>query len=322
MRNLHYKMRSLPTPLGGLALGIASLGWCLENAFPLHGYAQIIGAIIAILMILGLLGRFLLHPDTLLDDLKHPVLGSILPTFAMTSMVIAKMLSLYFELLGTVIWLGAIVVHVIFLLTFIYHRARQFSLHHIVPSWFIPPIGLIVADVTCPSPEYYGLAMILLVISLLCYAFMLPVVIYRLIFITEIPDAAKPTIAILAAPASLSLAGYLTIVQEPSLLVISILLGIALLMTIIVYCALFKLLRLPFSPGFAAFTFPLVIGATALYKLSDLAKTHELTLAIGNQLRILANIELAIATAMIVYVCFAFAKFYWPKNEFNALTKK
>ena len=34
-KKLHYKVRGLPTPLAGLALGIASLGWCLENALPL-----------------------------------------------------------------------------------------------------------------------------------------------------------------------------------------------------------------------------------------------------------------------------------------------
>ncbi|MCW1889915.1 hypothetical protein OK016_13235 [Vibrio chagasii] len=32
--------------------------------------------------------------------------------------------------------------------------------------------------------------------------------------------------------------------------------------------AFFKLLRLPFSPGYAAFTFPIVIGATALFKIA------------------------------------------------------
>jgi tellurite resistance protein TehA-like permease len=36
-----------------------------------------------------------------------------------------------------------------------------------------------------------------------------------------------------------------------------VLLGIAVLMTGIIYLAFIKLLRLPFSPGYAAFTFPL-----------------------------------------------------------------
>ena len=54
------------------------------------------------------------------------------------------------------------------------------------------------------------------------------------------------------------------------MLLVAVLLGIAVLMTGIIYLAFIKLLRLPFSPGYAAFTFPLVIGATALFKVGQL----------------------------------------------------
>ena len=47
-KKLHYKVRGLPTPLAGLALGIASLGWCLENALPLAGWGQTPGAVIGL----------------------------------------------------------------------------------------------------------------------------------------------------------------------------------------------------------------------------------------------------------------------------------
>ena len=45
-RKLHFKFRGLPTPMAGLALGVASLGWCMENALPLHGFGQLTGAVI------------------------------------------------------------------------------------------------------------------------------------------------------------------------------------------------------------------------------------------------------------------------------------
>ena len=48
----------------------------------------------------------------------------------------------------------------------------------------------------------------------------------RLIFGQTVPTAAQPTIAILAAPASLSLAGYLTVNQQPTILLVG-LLGVA-----------------------------------------------------------------------------------------------
>lgn len=51
--------------MAGLALGIASLGWCLENALPLHGWGQIAGAVIASSLLFLLVCRFALHADTL-----------------------------------------------------------------------------------------------------------------------------------------------------------------------------------------------------------------------------------------------------------------
>ncbi|MDG2681526.1 C4-dicarboxylate ABC transporter, partial [Vibrio parahaemolyticus] len=41
------KVTGAPTPMAGLALGIASLGWSWENFAELHGYGQWISAGIA-----------------------------------------------------------------------------------------------------------------------------------------------------------------------------------------------------------------------------------------------------------------------------------
>ncbi len=303
-----HRVRALPTPVAGLALGISSLGWSLENALPLHGWGQLIGAGIAVILLTLLLTRFVFHIDTLLNDLRHPVLGSIVPTFAMATMVVSKAIGKYLPTVGEFIWLAAVAIHLLFLFAFIVFRMKERQMHHMVPSWFIPPVGIIVADVACPSPEWFGFAQILLIIGIGAYAIMLPVMIYRLMFYAEVPDGAKPTIAILAAPASLSLAGLLTVVEHPSPLLCAVLLGIAVLMTVVIYLSLFKLLRLPFSPGYAAFTFPLAIGATALFKMSDLVNAFPGGQFYAWELRTLANIELFIATCIISYVAILFIK--------------
>lgn len=315
LKVIHNKFKQLPTPIAGLALGIASLGWCMENALPLNGIGQNTGAIIASILLLVLLIRFVLHPNSLWQDISHPVLGSILPTFAMALMVISKAVGNVLPNLGVILWLSAIGLHIITLITFIYHRAKELRLHHMVPSWFVPPVGLIVADVSCPNSEYYTLAYALLYIGITCYFIMLPLMIYRLMFSNEIPDAAKPTIAIMAAPASLSLAGYLSISQTPSLLVCGLLFGIAILMTVTIYCAFYKLLKLQFTPGYAAFTFPMAIGATALYKLSDAMLAYPVFSVLSKQIHFIATIELIIATLVIFYVSIRYIHFYFPKNS-------
>ena len=152
------------------------------------------------------------------------------------------------------------------------------------------------------NPVFAPIAHGALVFGMVAYAVMLPMMIYRFMFTHEIPDAAKPTMAIMAAPASLSLAGYLTVTATPSPVIIALLFGIAVLMTAIIYLAFFKLLRLPFSPGYAAFTFPMVIGATALFKTANWMEANGLAAHYVQQVRGLAGIELIVSTIVVTYV--------------------
>ncbi|ELE7612347.1 TDT family transporter [Vibrio vulnificus] len=297
------KVMGAPTPMAGLALGIASLGWSWENLATLNGYGQWISAAIASGLLVILSIKFLFHRHLLQQDLAHPVVGSVVPTFAMGTMVVSNSLGHFFPVAGDVLWLVAVVLHIVFLVSFLYHRAQNFELHHMVPSWFVPPVGIIVADVSFSgNPALAPIAHGALVFGMVAYAVMLPLMIYRFMFTHEVPDAAKPTMAIMAAPASLSLAGYLTVTAQPSPVIIALLFGIAVLMTAIIYLAFVKLLRLPFSPGYAAFTFPMVIGATALFKMANWMQQAGLSSHYVEQVRMLAGVELLVATVVVGYV--------------------
>ncbi|EGQ9974316.1 TDT family transporter [Vibrio vulnificus] len=297
------KVIGAPTPMAGLALGIASLGWSWENLATLNGYGQWISAAIASGLLVILAIKFLFHRHLLQQDLAHPVVGSVVPTFAMGTMVVSNSLGHFFPVAGDVLWLVAVVLHIVFLVSFLYHRAQNFELHHMVPSWFVPPVGIIVADVSFSgNPALAPIAHGALVFGMVAYAVMLPLMIYRFMFTHEVPDAAKPTMAIMAAPASLSLAGYLTVTAQPSPVIIALLFGIAVLMTAIIYLAFVKLLRLPFSPGYAAFTFPMVIGATALFKMANWMQQAGLSDHYVEQVRMLAGVELLVATVVVGYV--------------------
>ncbi|MBE4588851.1 TDT family transporter [Vibrio navarrensis] len=297
------KVMGAPTPMAGLALGIASLGWCWENFAELHGYGQWLSAALASVLLLILAVKFLFHRHLLRQDLAHPVVGSVVPTFAMATMVVSNSLGHFFPIAGDVMWSVAVALHIVFLLSFVYHRAKEFELHHMVPSWFVPPVGIIVADVSFSgNPVLAPVAQGALLFGMIAYAVMLPIMIYRFMFTHEVPDAAKPTMAILAAPASLSLAGYLTVTTHPSPVIVVLLFGIAVLMTAIIYLAFFTLLRLPFSPGYAAFTFPMVIGSTALFKMAAWMKTVDISAEYVAQVQWLASLELIVATLVVGYV--------------------
>ncbi|MFP8967440.1 TDT family transporter [Pokkaliibacter sp. CJK22405] len=302
-----------PTPMAGLALGIGSLGWCWESAGDFHGWMQSGAAALAAVLLLILTLKFLCQPRLLLDDLAHPVVGSVVPTFAMATMVVSRALGLHAPALGAGLWLFAVMLHLAFLTTFLWHRSRAFELHHMVPSWFVPPVGIIVACVATPGGVWLGLSQWLLWLGIISYAILLPWMLYRLMFSHEVPDAAKPTIAILAAPASLSLAGYLTVIHQPDPVLVALLFGIAVLMTAVIYLAFIKLLRLPFSPGYAAFTFPMVIGATAQFKTAHLLSGAGFSASIVEQVQWLAELELIVATLVVSYVAVRYLGFYLPR---------
>lgn len=326
IQRIKYRLTGAPTPMAGLALAIASLGWCWDGVLVsqdiLHtpGLVQWISAAIAGCLLLVLAVKFLIHGHLLREDLAHPVVGSVVPTFAMGCMVVSASLAPISTFLSESVWLASVALHFVFLVSFLYHRAKQFEIHHMVPSWFVPPIGIVVADVSFSgNPTLEPVANAVLVFGLLIYAVMLPVMVYRLIFSHEVPDAAKPTIAIMAAPASLSLAGYLTVTANPSPVIIGLLFGIAVLMTFIIYAAFFKLLRLPFSPGYAAFTFPIVIGATALFKLAAWMQVQGIEAHYINQVFNLAYLELVVATLVVSYVAIRYYMNYKPHRVLSAV---
>ncbi|MEH6452392.1 MAG: TDT family transporter [Psychromonas sp.] len=318
LTGLFNHIRNFPTPVAGLALGIASIGMILDTELGMHGVIQIVTASISTVLLVILVTRFIVHPSSLHQDLKHPVVGSVAPTFSMALMLVSNAIFKYHnEYLGHILWIIAVGIHVIFLLIFIYHRMLKFNWEHMVPSWFVPPVGIIVASVSYQgemSGILFNIAELCLYFGLVCYAIMLPLMFYRIVFKENIQQGAQPTIAILAAPASLSITGYLSLIEEPSALVILVLFGIAVLMTFIVYVSFARLLFLPFTPGFSAFTFPMAIGATALFKTAEQLEIWGVAAKDVSEVILLANIELLLATVVISYVTIRFVLYFLKAN--------
>lgn len=317
---LFQLIRHFPTPVAGLALGIASIGMILDSVLATQGMIQSVTAGVSSGLLVILSIRFIVNPASLYQDLKHPIVGSVAPTFAMALMLVSHaIIKHHHEQAGQLLWLVGVSIHLLFLFTFIYHRVKGFKWEQMVPSWFVPPVGIVVASVAYQgemSGAFFTIAQLCLYFGLVCYAIMLPLMFYRIVFKETIPKGAQPTIAILAAPASLSIAGYLSLTAEPSMLVILILFGIAVLMTLIVYVAFARLLFLPFTPGFAAFTFPMAIGATALFKTATQLEVWGVAPEHIRDVLLLANIELVLATLVISYVTIRFVH-YFVKDSYS-----
>lgn len=312
----HIQLQRVPTAAAGLALGLASLGWCADQLFARQGNLQHASALLALPLLLAVLLKFLRAPQLLLQELAHPVAGSLLPVMCMATLVQTAAWQSVSPALATLGWWLALAGHLLLLTGFIRHRLAQFALTDLVPAWFIPPIGFVVAVLTAPVSAPQWLLLLLAGAGLLAYLLMLPLMLYRLRRGTPLPAPQRPLLAILAAPGSLTLTGLLCLPLAAALPV-SLLLGlsvVALLLTLRVWWQLPRLLRGSFNPAFAACTFPLVISATALLKLSGYLS--EQSAAVLQQLAqwqlALAQLEFAVALTVCGYVL---SRYLWQLGK-------
>ena len=136
-------------------------------------------------------------------------------------------------------------------------------------------------------------------IALVLYFVLLPVILKRIMFQKMTEASAVPLITILTAPGSLCLAGYLSVFKEGSAFICSFDAGIVpsnLFLRGILHEK--KMLEVGFYPSYAAFTFPLVISATAMFKSSILYGSPNFIW----RTELLSIVETVLAIAMVCYV--------------------
>jgi len=299
------KMSDYPIAVAGLCLGTVSICgfWsaAVSNKAISDGLS-ILGFLIATFFLIPLLLRFLFYPQLFAENLREGDFGVVLPNISMTLMLMSHTLGLVNRGAADTLWVLAVATHIVFFSFFVYHRCRDFKLNDLVPSWFVPPVGIVIACLVVPSPFFLPLAHVLLCVGIISYLILQPIMLYRLSIGGVIEDMRKPSLAVLAAPASLTLAGYLTLVTHLNSLVVLFLFSLSMLNIVSVYLLLFALSRLPFTPSCTAFTFPLAITAVAMYKMSGWIAIQPLFQQYTVYVYAFAFVAGVIATLVVLYV--------------------
>ena len=293
------KINKMPLALTGLALGVGGIfnAWTIFTGIKYFVY---IGALISSILILTIITKIFSSFGDFLNDLEHPVAGSTIPTLDMAVMVISSSVVQFVKPLGIAMWFTAIAVHVIFAFTFLAHRINLKDLHHILPSWFVPPVGIVVAAVTGTNMGFPQVSQVIVYIGTVLYIILFPFIFYRIIFHDPLADDRFPAFAVMGAPANLCLCGYLTAFTDYNTALLNFLLALGLFTTFKVYLSLIRAFQIKFIPLFAAYTFPLAVGAQALLKYANYSKS------VNGEYYYIWNIvsifELIVASMMIIYV--------------------
>ncbi|MFL0268982.1 TDT family transporter [Candidatus Clostridium radicumherbarum] len=296
-------IKKVPIPLAGLILAFATVGNLVQSYGAV--YRNIFGSIAALLLLL-LLIKLVTYPKDIIEHLQNPIVASVSPTFAMGLMILSTYLKPYFPKAAFGMWVMGLILNIILIIYFTKKFIFNFNIQRLFPSYFIVYVGIVAASVTAPAYNQNSIGQAVFWFGFVLYLLLLPIVIYRVFVVKSIPEPAMPTIAIMAAPASLCLTGYLACFQAKDFSIVVFLGILSFIMFLGVLLYLPKLLKLKFYPSFSSFTFPLAISAVAMKQTNAyLLKLHK-TLYLLNYI---VKFQEILTIVIILYVLIKYLQF-------------
>jgi exfoliative toxin A/B len=296
------RLSKLPTPFAGVTLATFATANLLKS-YSLLAFEVL--SLLGCMFILLLALKFITNYKSTKEEMNNPVLGSVIGTFSMAIILMSAYLKTKGIILSELIWYFGITLHSLLIVWYTFKHVLPFNLKKIFPSIFIVYVGIATASVTAPMFNR-TLGQYIFYFATVSFIILLPIVLLRVKNIV-LPVPAKATTSIIAAPASLCLAGYLSAFETPNELIGYILLATALLLTVAVYLSLPSRFKMAFNPGFAAHTFPMVISAIAV-------KLASMKLGL-NVLKPVVYIETIIAVIILLYVLFNYARLLTKKEN-------
>lgn len=289
---------NIPIAIAGISLGFMSISTALVEFNIL--WLRHIAVMFSIVCLSLLAIKAILFPKKVSNEIRHPVMGSIYPTIFMTLMLIAVYLVKINQPIAKGLWLVAIVLHFINFVVFLLAMMKNFKIENMIPSWFIPTVGIGLGAVTSKPMGMPGIANLLFYYSLILFVLMFPIMIYRVMCKEKLVGPKVPTLMIMVAPASICLAAYFAIMTKPNLVFIYSLAIVAYLSLAYGYIILPKLIKLPFSPVLAPLTFPLGISVVASQRfVKFLGKTGS---SLEGVVKGLLYFQIVVAVAVVGYI--------------------
>lgn len=302
-------IKKLPIPIVGLMLALAALGNLVQSYG--NTYRNIFGVLSAIILVLVLI-KIIKYPSKVIESMDNPVVASVFPTLSMGIMLLATYIKPLSGFIGFGLWTFGLVLHGVLIIYFTRKYVIGFKIEKLFPSWFIVYVGIVVGSVTAPVFNQNRIGEILFWFGFISYLFLLPLVLKRIFIVKKIPEPALPTLIILAAPASLCLAGYISSFASKNMFIVYFLLVLSQLMLFYALLQLPKLLKLKFYPSYSAFTFPIVISAISLKLTNGFLIKTERPIAM---LQYLVKFEELLAVAIVLYVLFRYIGFLFSTKE-------
>ncbi|GGG69451.1 SLAC1 anion channel family protein [Paenibacillus radicis (ex Gao et al. 2016)] len=265
----------LPVNLFASVMGISGLSLAWREASKLFGTSTLIAdisGIVAILVFialsLGYISKWILYPQKVTDEFKHPIMGNFFGTITIAMLLLSSVISSYSQITGQIMWVIATAATIV--LSFIFVTRLLNGNHepgNAVPALLIPVVGTIdiaVAGGTMPFPWAHEINLLSLAIGGFVAVVFFTLILSRLIHHAPLPPALMPSMMIMIAPFEVGFLGYTNFVQRIDSFA-SILFYFGLFLFIVLFFKVFKT-SIPFSASWWGISFPIAALSNAALK--------------------------------------------------------
>lgn len=310
MNQLKKRIRTVPIPISGVALGYLAFGNIIKDICP--AVRSICGAI-ALILLLCLLIKCICFPEMICAELKLPIILSVSGTFPMALELFSTYVVPYSSELALALWSFGIVLHLALMITFTCRCVLRCKIQNIIGSWFIVYVGIVAGSVSAPAHGFQNIGRTLWYPGITGFVILFVPVLFRYIKIPETLGIQTPLFCIIAAPASLCLVGYMQCFEKKSAAVVAGLIIISYLLYVPALLHCIKNLNIRFYPSVAAFTFPFVISANA----SKMAYKYFETIIV---FKWILYVQIVLAAVLLCYASVRYFDFLLGKNKMEEET--
>ena len=288
----------LPTFVGALTL---------SNVYSGMGYAWVrhITMWVATIIFLLYIVKIAKFPKVCQKEYEAVVPCSLYAGFTMVLMILGSYYFDYVPALGKGMWAVGLCIHAVHILTFTYRNViKNRDINTFVPSWFVTYNGILVSCVVGGAMNAAGILKYVVYYGIIIYFIIIPIMIWRLLKV-EVKAPVYHTMAVVLAPCSLCVVGYLNVIPTPNQTLLYILYACVLVSLLFIIIKLPKFFSFPFAPGFAGMTFPMAIGIVASTKMAGYltGMGNEALAAVVKQI---SGIQIYLTTMIIGYVLLNF----------------
>lgn len=211
------------------------------------------------------LAKALRHTDAMTAEWNHPVRIAFFPAITIGVLLVCSGILPHARGLVEAIWIAATAAHLLIILGVVsaWISHRTFEQAHLTPAWFIPAVGNVLVPVAGVELGYLEISWFFFSVGMLFWVIFLTLVFNRLIFHNPIAERLLPTLVILIAPPSVGFVAWMLLNGGAVDAFARVLYYSALMFVLVMLTQVGRLLRLPFSMAWWAYSFPVAAFAIA-----------------------------------------------------------